>query len=82
MEEMCISRMSDCKVEKRCVGVGRILRPMSWSKVCGLGCWQKRWQKADEDDGYLGYKTGLVRIWRVRRKEKSRNPRGFWFSFP
>lgn len=55
---------------------------MSWSKVCGLGCWQKRWQKADEDDMYLGYKTGFVRIWRVRRKEKSRNPPGFWLFFP
>lgn len=24
MEKMCISKMSDCKVEKECVGVGRM----------------------------------------------------------
>lgn len=62
--------------------VGRpVLRPMEWSRVRGLGCWPKRWQEADEDV-YLGYKTGFVRIWGVRRKQKSRNPQGFWFFFP
>lgn len=28
----------------------------------GLGCRQERWQEADADDMYLGYKIGFIRI--------------------